>query len=105
MVLREHKNSDLFLGLGFGVAAGCLIGVLCAPQAGRKTRLQVFSAIEDGVDYIKSTAEDTGKYIRDKTSRLHAAADELLDHGKAVIKKSKAQLESAVGALRRSQNA
>lgn len=98
MVLQEHKISDLVLGLGFGVAAGCLIGVLCAPQAGRRTRRQVVSAIEEGAGYVKSTAEDTGKYIREKTSRLHTGADELLDRGKAVIEKGKAKIESAVEA-------
>jgi gas vesicle protein len=98
MVLREHKISDLVLGFGFGAAAGCLIGVLSAPQVGWRTRRQVVSAIEDGVDYIKSTAEGSGKYIRQRTSRLQTGADEFLDRGKAAIEKGKAQIESAVEA-------
>jgi hypothetical protein len=57
MVVRELKISDLVLGLGFSVAAGCLIGVLYAPQAGRRTRRQLVSAMEDGADYVISTAE------------------------------------------------
>jgi gas vesicle protein len=98
MVLQERRISDLVLGLGFGVAAGCLIGVLYAPQAGRRTRRQMVSAVEDGVDYVKSTAEDTGNYIREKTSHLRTGADELLDRGKAAIEKGKDQIESAMEA-------
>jgi hypothetical protein len=54
--------------------------------------------MEDGVEYVKSKAEDTGKYIRGKTSRLQNEADELLDRGKAAIEKGQAHLESAVSA-------
>jgi len=60
MALRERKISDLVLGLGFGVAAGCLIGVLYAPQSGPEDRRQMVSAMEEGADQVKSTAEDTG---------------------------------------------
>ncbi len=98
MVLQERRISDLVLGLGFGIAAGCLIGALYAPQAGRRTRRQIVSAMEDGVDFVKSKAEDTGKYIRKETSRLQNGADELLDRGKAALEKGKAQIESAMEA-------
>jgi gas vesicle protein len=98
MISQEHRISDLVLGLSFGVAAGCLMGVLYAPQAGRRTRRQVVSAMEDGVDYLKSKADDTSKYVHEKTSRLQDGADELLDRGKAAIEKGKAQIESAVEA-------
>ena len=56
------------------------------------------SAMEVGVDHVKSTAEDTGEYIREKTSRLQNGADELLDRGKAALEKGKAQIESAMEA-------
>jgi hypothetical protein len=54
------------------------------------------SVMEDGLDYLKSTAEDTGKYIHQRTSRLQTGADELLDRAKAAIEKGKAQIESAM---------
>ena len=98
MASRERKSSDLVLGLGFGVATGCLVGVLCAPQTGRRTRRQMVSAMEVGVDHVKFTAEDTGKYIREKTWRLQTGADELLDRGKAAIERGKIQIESAMEA-------
>ena len=98
MVLQVRRISDLVLGLGFGVAAGCLIGMLYAPQAGRRTRRQMVSAMEEGADDVKSRAEDTGKYIREKASRLQTGAEELLDRGKAAIEKGKDQIESAMEA-------
>lgn len=87
MFLRGRTTSDLVLGLGFGVAAGCLMGVLYAPQAGRRTRRQVVFAMEDA-----------SKCIRQITSRLNTGADELLDRCKAAIEKGKGKIESAMDA-------
>lgn len=95
MFVRERKISDIVVSLGFGAAAGCLIGILYAPQAGRRTRRQVVSAIEDSAGHIKSTAERTGNYIRKKTSRLQTGANQMLDRGKTAIEKGKARMESS----------
>jgi hypothetical protein len=54
--------------------------------------------LEDGAEYVKSKAEDTGDYIRKQTSNLHNEAGKLLDRGKAVLEESRATMESALEA-------
>jgi gas vesicle protein len=98
MLLQDRGVAYFVAGVGFGLAAGCLIGLLYAPQAGRRTRRQIAAALEDGADYVKSKAEDTGDYVQKQTSHLRNEAGDLLDRGKAAIEEGKAGLESAVAA-------
>jgi len=96
-MLSQDRSAAYFVaGLGFGLAAGCLIGVLYAPQAGRKTRRHLASAMEDGLHYATSKAEDTSEYVRKGTSHLRKEAGELLDRGKAAIEQGKAKVEAAL---------
>ena len=96
--MQNGRISDLVLGVSFGLAAGCLFGVLYAPQAGRRTRRHVVSALRDGIDQVKSQVEDTGKYVRDKGSRLQSDARDLVDRGKAAMERGQAQIESLIEA-------
>jgi gas vesicle protein len=96
MSLRERGATYFIVGLGCGLAAGCLIGVLFAPQAGRRTRRQIRASLEDGADYVKSKAEDAADYIQRGTSHLQNEAGRLLDSGKAVLEESRATIESTL---------
>jgi gas vesicle protein len=98
MLLQERGVSYFVAGVGLGFAAGSLIGLLYAPQAGRRTRRQIATALEDGADYVTSKAEDTGDYIQKQTSHLRDEAGELLDRGKAAIEEGRAGIESAIAA-------
>jgi gas vesicle protein len=98
MLLQDRGIAFFVAGVGFGLAAGSLIGLLYAPQAGRRTRRQIAAALEDGADYVTSKATDTGDYIQKQTSHLRNEAGELLDRGKAVIDEGKAGIESTFAA-------
>ena len=98
MLWKERGVAHFVAGVGFGFAAGSLIGLLYAPQAGRRTRRQIAAALEDGADYVKSKAEDTGDYIQKQTSHLRNEAGELLDRGKAAMEEGSAGIESAIAA-------
>jgi gas vesicle protein len=98
MLLQDRGVGHFVAGVGFGLAAGSLIGLLYAPQAGRRTRRQIAAALEDGADYAKSKAEDTGDYIQKQTSHLRNEAGELLDRGKAAMEEGRAGMESAIAA-------
>jgi gas vesicle protein len=96
MSLQERDIFKFAYGFGCGLGAGFLIGLLYAPQAGRRTRRQIVSAVQDGADNIKSKAEDTSDYIHKQTSRLSKETGDLLDRGKAVIENGRSGIESAL---------
>jgi gas vesicle protein len=98
MLVKDRAVAYFATGVGFGFAAGSLIGLLYAPQAGRKTRRQIAAALEEGADYVKSKAEDTGDYIQKQASHLSKEAGELLDSGKATIEDGRTRIESAINA-------
>jgi gas vesicle protein len=98
MLLQDRGIPYFIAGVGLGLAAGSVIGLLYAPQAGRRTRRQIAAALEDSVDYVKSKAEDTGDYIQKQTSHLRTEAGELLDRGKAAIEEGRGGIESAISA-------
>ena len=75
-----------------------MIGLLYAPQAGRRTRREIAATLEDGADYVKSKAEDSGDHIQKQASQLRDEAGELLDRGKAAIEEGRAGIESAIAA-------
>jgi len=85
-------------GLGVGLAVGGLLGLLYAPQSGRRTRRQINAAVKDGADFVASRAEDAADYIQKQTSYLRDEAGELLDRGKAVIEDGREGIGSAFNA-------
>jgi gas vesicle protein len=56
MLLQERGAANFIAGFGFGLAGGCLIGLLYAPQPGRRTRHEIVAALEHGADYVKAKA-------------------------------------------------
>jgi gas vesicle protein len=69
MLSHDRKPIHFTEGIGVGLAAGCLLGILYAPQAGKKTRRRLASAVKDGVGHITSKAEDLAEFARKKTLR------------------------------------
>jgi gas vesicle protein len=98
MLLQERGTANFIAGFGFGLAGGCLIGLLYAPRAGRRTRHEIVAALEHGADYVKAKAEDTGDFVHTQTSHLRNEAGELLDRGKAALQEGRAGIESTLEA-------
>ena len=98
MLLQERGAAHFVAGFGIGLAGGCLIGLLYAPQAGRRTRREIVAGLEHGADYVKAKAEDTVDFVHTQTSHLHDEAGELLNRGKAAIQEGRAGIESALEA-------
>jgi gas vesicle protein len=98
MSIQERGVAYFVAGVGCGLAAGSLLGLLYAPQSGRRTRRQIANALEDGAEYLVSKVEDTGDYILKRTSDLRNEAGDLIDRGKSVIEEGKAGVESAFAA-------
>jgi len=96
MLSHDRKAIHFIEGIGFGLTAGCLLGILYAPQAGKKTRRRLVSAAEDGVSHITSKAEDMSAFVQKETSRLQNEAKNLLHRGEAAVEKAKAQVDGAI---------
>jgi gas vesicle protein len=80
---EDNKLSYFFLGLGLGVA----VGVLFAPKSGAETREFLRSKAEEGIDNVKSQADN-----------LKESAADALERSKQTIQKHKDNLASAVEA-------
>jgi gas vesicle protein len=59
----------LLIGLIAGAAIGAGLGLLYAPQAGKKTRKEIMDTAEDFSDTVKKRAEDFGEMVGDKTDK------------------------------------
>ena len=96
-MLSQNREAIHFItGIGVGLTAGCLLGILYAPQAGEKTRRRLISAAVDAVGHVTSKAEDMAAFVRKETSRLQNEAKDLLDRGEAAVEKAKVQVEGAI---------
>jgi gas vesicle protein len=96
MFSKNRSAAPVLAGLGCGFAAGCLLGILYAPQAGRKTRRRIAEAVQEGIDQVASVAGDKSEFLRKQASRLQNETKDVLDRGQAAIKKGKAQLEEVL---------
>lgn len=77
-IRRRENTRSLFLGATIGTAAGAAIGLLFAPQAGRKTREQIAQRTGEAVDHIKTHVSNAGEAVADRVQqraeRLREAA-------------------------------
>ena len=76
---------NYWLAFGIGVSAGAAIALLYAPQTGAKTRRQLRKGAENAGDYL----EDAGDYLK-------AQAERFANEAEKAIRRSKAQVETAV---------
>ena len=72
-----------WLVFSVGVASGAAVALLCAPQAGIKTRKQLGRKLDNASDYLKDQVEDAGDYIKDQASTLSDQASKAYKQGKA----------------------
>lgn len=79
----DKRLSYFFLGLGIGVA----VGVLFAPKSGEETR-----------QLIRSKAEESKEYLKNRGEELYGSAGEVVERGKAAVLRQKGQLAAAVEA-------
>jgi gas vesicle protein len=84
--MDEDKRISYFcLGLGIGVA----VGILFAPKSGEETR-----------QLLRSKADESKDFLKQKTVELKDSAVELADKSKLALQRQKEQLAAAVDAGR-----
>jgi gas vesicle protein len=77
---------NYWFAFGIGVSAGAAIALLYATQSGIKTRKQLSRGVEDAGEYL----EDAGDYLK-------AQAERLSEEAQKAIKRTKGQVDYAVG--------
>jgi gas vesicle protein len=79
----ENKFTYFILGFGIGVA----VGILFAPQSGEATR-----------DLLRSKADESKEYLKQRGEALRESAGDLVEKGKGAVTRQKEQLAAAVEA-------
>ena len=93
--MEERSGFGYFLlGLGIGVAAG----ILWAPRSGEETRALLADKAGEGADYLKTRAQDSTEYVRQRTEDLKSSASDLLDKGRSTVTQQRDNLSAAVEA-------
>jgi gas vesicle protein len=82
---EDKRISYLCLGLGIGVA----VGILFAPKSGEETR-----------QLLRSKADESKDFLKQKSVELKDSAVELADKSKLALQRQKEQLAAAVDAGR-----
>ncbi len=77
-----NSGSKVLLGVVAGAAAGAILGVLFAPEAGMETRRKIGEGSKDIADNLKSKFSDLVDGIADKYESAREGASDLLNKGK-----------------------
>lgn len=83
------RAGDFFAGVLLGAVVGAAVGLLLAPQSGEETR----EAIKTYADDLGEKVKETGKQLGEKTVET---GRQLIDSGKDMVEKGKAQILAAV---------
>lgn len=71
-----------------GIAVGAGIGLLFAPQSGRRTRRQIVRGVEDVGDYLEDVGEELIQKGRDLVERGRMAVDETVEGIEKKVRKA-----------------
>jgi|YelNatPaOPRAMG01_1025707.scaffolds.fasta_scaffold25807_4 gas vesicle protein len=75
------KAKSLLYGFGMltaGLGIGAIVGLLYAPQSGRRTRKLISRAAEDGADYVAERTREIRKQAEDAIERGKVLANRLV---------------------------
>jgi gas vesicle protein len=94
-VMEERNGFGYFLlGLGIGVAAG----ILWAPRTGEETRQILADKAGEGADFLRTRAQDSTEYLKQRTDEVKQSAADLIDKGRSTVIRQKETLNAAVEA-------
>jgi len=85
----SDRDGNSFLWFLAGLGVGAIVGILYAPRPGSETR-----------DAIRSKADESREYMRQRSERARAQASEWVDKGRDVLNQQKEQFRSAYEAGR-----
>ena len=73
--MENTKNTAQVIGaVLIGVAVGAVVGMLLAPESGKKTRRRLMRGAEDAADNLKTTIKEQMNSLRHEAEDLEKAA-------------------------------
>lgn len=100
----SKSSTSSFLSLLTGIAAGAVIGILCAPDKGWKTRARVKKTAEKGFENFK---EDFNENTKETRESLKSLKDTLLEKSSEIKEGTRdillRQLDKLEEALRKAE--
>jgi len=86
------KTKDLLIGLGTGLIAGAVIGILFAPHKGKVTRRKIKNQTEDYTDAVREKFSD---FVETITGKFESLSKEISDYTDSI--------KSKIGDLRKTK--
>lgn len=83
------KTNKVILGVLSGLAAGAVMGILFAPEKGKKTRKKIKDVSNDYADELKDKFDSALETISKKYDTLKQDGQDLIEEGKAKFEKIK----------------
>lgn len=87
------KTDKVILGVLGGLAAGALMGILFAPEKGKKTRKKILSKGNDYADDLKDKYENLLGTISKKYEDIWLEGEDLLSEGQNKLEKTKKEIQ------------
>jgi gas vesicle protein len=88
------KTDKVILGVLGGLAAGAIMGILFAPEKGKKTRRKIRNTSNDYADELKDKFDDALENLYKKYNVLKEDGQGLFNEGKAKFEKTKKDIEN-----------
>lgn len=79
------NSGKIVLGILGGVAAGAILGILFAPNEGKKTRNKIISKANESQDALKDKFNSLLNSLNQKYDSISQAEDRLVAKGEAIL--------------------
>jgi len=89
--MEKDGSSNFIAGLGIGLGAGVLIGLLFAPKSGSETRDVIGKSAAEGEEYLEKRSAEFRDTLRDLIKAVTRQRDNLtaaIEAGKAAYRKA-----------------
>jgi gas vesicle protein len=90
------SKSKIAMGFLIGAAAGAVLGILFAPDEGKKTRKKISQKSTDISDNLKESFNDFVDGIKKTYSKAKGQAEDMVETGKAKMNTFKNEMKNTV---------
>lgn len=82
------KSNNGLIGLATGLAVGATLGILFAPDKGKKTRKKIAAKTQEAKDTLKENFDDFIDTVSEKYSSIKNESEDILKNGEEKVKEA-----------------